>query len=174
MNQEYPQQHLQKHSATIRVTLAALFLFLGTLVYLSARPPGSAYLIPHLAITVPPAWHAWLGFVTGPLPTFAHTIAFVLLSAVFARPERSAMLHVCGLWFAIETLLEVGQAAPAALHIAALLPAWFNQVPVLDHVAAYFLRGTFDPLDLVAAGSGVVAAYLILQYILGKEACHER
>lgn len=172
MDQEYLQRPLRWHNAATQVTLALLFVLLGTFVYWSIRPPGNGFLIPRLTVGVPTAWRDWLGLVAGQLPTFAHTVAFVLLSAPFASPRRNAALRMSFLWFGIEAALEAGQAAPVATHIAALCPAWFSHVPILDHTAAYFLHGTFDPLDMLAAALGAAAAFLILEYVIGKDASH--
>jgi DNA-binding beta-propeller fold protein YncE len=61
-------------------------------------------------------------------------------------------------WFAISSLFELGQHPALSPLIAASLPAWFAHIPVLDNTAAYFLRGTFDPLDFLSGALGTLAA----------------
>jgi hypothetical protein len=168
------RRNLYSHGATVLVILAAiLFLSVGTLIYLGLRPPGSAFMIPGLAFKFPSAWRVWVDPLAGSLPTFVHTVAFVLLTAALYLPERRGAAYASVFWFCINSLLEIGQAAPMSVRIAELLPAWIYHVPVLDHTGVYFLRGTFDPRDLVAAALGAGTAYLLLQIIPGKETSYE-
>ena len=46
--------------------------------------------------------------------------------------------------------------------IAKIVPGWFNGIPFLENTVNYFLRGTFDPTDLVSIAGGTVAAYLTI------------
>ena len=154
--------------ASLPVQVAFAALALGLLVYLLARPPGSAYLLP-----------AWLG-VTGALPpaaaalgqqlpSFMHTLAFSLLTYACLAPTRRSALASAGVWLAINALFEVGQAPEAARWIAAHTPAWFGSVPVLANVPAYFLAGRFDWLDLAAVAAGAASAVFVAGLIRRKD-----
>jgi len=55
-------------------------------------------------------------------------------------------------------LLELGQHPALAPLAAAALPRWIARVPVLDHLTAYCLGGTFDRGDLFASGVGAIGA----------------
>jgi len=159
--------------AAFEVAVAVLALSLGTLVYLTIRAPGEGFLIPYGASTpLLSTGSPWLGALAGAFPTFAHTLAFALLTAALVLPGPRGAAVACGLWLGLEALLEAGQAAPVAARIVGLIPPWFARVPVLDHAGAYFTRGTFDPLDLAAAVLGAAAAYLILRRIPGEGTCN--
>ena len=43
-----------------------------------------------------------------------------------------------------------------------LIPTWFSGMPFLENTENYFLRGTFDIIDLVAVALGTVIAYCVL------------
>lgn len=163
---------LLRDTTTLEVALAAAFFTLGALVYAGARTAGGAMLIPStlgFVPSLPILMQDWFSPVTGSLPTFAHTVAFALFTSALALrgPRRAAA--ACALWFVIEVLLEAGQADPVARTVAELLPGSVTHLPLLDHTAAYFLHGTFDPLDLAAAAMGAVMAYLILRRIHREE-----
>ena len=131
-----------------RVTTGAALCALaaGLLVYGVARDPAGLAWLP---AALSPAWPtavvpaAW----TGPLPSFLHTLGFILLTAVAAGLHRRASLAVVSLaWVGVEWLFEFGQH-PA---LAGDLAAGLSGLPGLELAGAYFVRGTFDPLDLLA------------------------
>jgi hypothetical protein len=66
---------------------------------------------------------------------------------------------ICAAWLTIDAAFELGQKYGDL--IAPHLPAWFEKVPVLDQVGAYFTRGTYDGRDLVAIAAGALAAALV-------------
>lgn len=155
-------------AASLPVQVAFAALALGLLVYLLARPPGSAYLLPAwlgLPGALPPAAAAF----GRQLPGFVHTLAFGLLTYACLAPTRRAALASAGVWLAVNTLFEIGQVPEAARWIAAHAPAWFGSVPVLANVPAYFLAGRFDWLDLVAIAAGAVSAVFVAGLSRKKE-----
>lgn len=140
--------------------VAGVALTLGLLVYLFARPPGSAYLLPagwNLTGLLAPGFAA----IGNQLPSFVHTLAFSLLTFLCLAPARHAALLGASAWLTINALFEFGQMPAAARWIAAHTPEWFASVPVLENIPDYFLAGTFDYLDLAAIGAGAVSAYLV-------------
>lgn len=148
--------------ASLAVQVAFAALALGLLVYVLARPPGSAYLLPAwlgMSGALPPA--AAAAALGAQLPSFVHTLAFGLLTYACLAPTRRAALASAGVWLAVNTLFEIGQAPEAARWIAAHTPAWFGSVPVLANVPAYFLAGRFDWLDLAAVAAGAASAVFV-------------
>jgi hypothetical protein len=146
--------------------LASAALALGLLVYALDRPPGSAYFLP--ADWSLAANHSrWFGRLGGYVPEFAHVYAFSLLTVIVLGAWRKLALPSCAAWWAIDSLFEIGQHAAISPHIAAAVPRWFDGIPFLENAAPYFLRGTFDPWDLVAIAFGALAAFatvLLLQW----------
>lgn len=146
--------------------IAAVTLGMGLSVYLFARPPLEL---------LPFAWNsrvgAWLGPLGGVLPEFLHVFAFILLTAAVV-PEPSRLVSICGFWLGIETFFELGQHPSLAPSIAAAVPQWFEQLPVFDRTASYFLHGTFDPWDVVTMVLGTLAAYLTLTWIAQRNPHH--
>ena len=142
--------------------LAALLLVVGVIVYAVDRG-GAAYFLN--------GWISSHGGVDlfGPLgnhlPTFIHSLAMILVVAAVLRPWPKLLPAIVVGWFAIECLFEVAQISPLDAHVAAVLPAWFDDVPVLEATASYFINGTYDPLDVFSIGLGAAAAYWIVRTI---------
>ena len=84
---------------------------------------------------------------SGPLPSFLHTLGFILLTAVAAGVRRRGSLAVVSLtWVGVESLFEIGQHPL----LAGALAAGLSGLPGLAGAGSYFVNGTFDPLDLLA------------------------
>jgi len=99
-----------------------------------------------------------------------HTLVFILITAAVLRPWPRLIPGICAAWFVIECLFELGQMAPFDGRIAAAVPSWFESVPVLQITADYFIRGTFDALDIVSITLGAVIAYpLVRIYLQGDQ-----
>jgi len=134
------------------VALGCAALALGWLVYLTDREASHALLVPTVAAL---AGGHWFGALGGSLPSFAHALAFSLLTAA-ALPPRSAWRYgACAAWFAVNVAFEVGQHAHVSARLADVLPASF--------VTNYFVGGTFDGGDIVAALLGALAAAIVLR-----------
>jgi hypothetical protein len=149
----------RRRSEVSLLALALLLLTTGITVYVLDRG-GAAYFLPDWAAgrTAPPIF----GLLGDYLPTFIHTLAFILITAAVLWPWPRLLPGICAAWVFIESLFEVGQLATQDSHIAAAVPAWFDGVPVLEVTADYFIRGTYDPLDLVSIGIGAVIAYAVI------------
>ncbi len=136
-------------------------LAIGALVYVLDRPAVTVYLLPQ-ALSFADGHRVWFGGFGDRLPAFAHVYAFILLTvAVSPWPRR--VLPVCAFWWLVASLGELGQHVALAPHIVAVVPRWFQQLPVLDNTANYVLYGTFDRWDLVAVGLGTVSAYVTVK-----------
>ncbi len=140
--------------------LAAILLAAGILVYALDR--GGAVYFLSLWTSAAPLTN-FPGALGNHLPTFLHTLAFILITAAILRPWPKLLLPVCATWFGIECLFELGQMAPFDGHVAAALPTWFEGTPVLEITSAYFIRGTFDVLDVVSIALGAIIAYPLVR-----------
>ena len=148
-----------REEATLLV-LAALLLVVGVIVYAVDRG-GAAYFL-----TGSMASHGeaeLFGPIGNHLPTFVHSLAMILITAAVFRPWANLLPAIVIGWVAVECLFEVGQISPLDAHVAAALPAWFGDVPVLEASADYFINGTYDPLDVFSIGLGAVTAYWIVR-----------
>jgi hypothetical protein len=150
-----------REEATL-LLLAALLLVIGVIVYAVDRG-GAAYFLIGWA---PSQGKAELfGPLGNHLPTFVHSLAMILVTAAVLRPWSNLLPAIVIGWVAVECLFEIGQISPFDAHVAAVLPAWFDDVPVLEASADYFLNGTCDPLDFLSIGLGAAAAYWIVRTI---------
>lgn len=132
----------------------------GFLVYLTDRDPSKAPLIPTVA---------WLsgrnvfGPVGGCLPSFVHTFSFSLFTAA-VLPQRFAPAYgACAAWFVVNAVFELGQHPLVSARLADVLKGDPGGLPLTRPLANYFVRGTFDPGDIVAALLGALAAGVALR-----------
>lgn len=148
--------------------IALATLALGVLVYVLDRPAGTTYFLPQ-TMSFASRQHSWFGAWGGRLPELAHVYAFILLTvAVSPWPKR--LLPVCVFWWAVATLAEIGQHPAVAPRVVALIPHWFQQLPVLDNTASYFARGTFDPWDVAVIAFGTLSAYITVRWFQHRAA----
>ena len=136
--------------------LAGLLLLLGAIVYAVDRG-GNVYFLPNslahdIAIPV-------FGSLGEHLPSFVHIVAFIAISTAVLWPWPRLLPVTCLSWMAIECAFELGQIDAIGDRIAYSTPAWVHGVPVLQEIPEFFARGTYDPLDVLAIGLGVVVAY---------------
>jgi hypothetical protein len=106
---------------------------------------------------------AWL---SGPLPSFAHSFSFSVVTALVLPFSRGWATASCVAWLAINLLFEAGQhesVAPSLVTAADGIPQF---VPRSERVGAYFGNGWFDPWDMIAAAVGAVCAFLLLRLAL--------
>lgn len=150
-----------KEEATL-LFLAALLLVVGVVVYVIDRG-GAVYFLTGWSSNRSEA--ELFGPIGNHLPTFVHTLAMILVFAAVLRPRASLLPAITIGWFTVECLFEVGQLHPLDTHIAAVLPAWFEYVPVLEASGDYFTNGTCDLLDLISIGLGAAAGYWIVRSI---------
>lgn len=144
------------------LTLAVLLLVVGAFVYAVDRG-GTAYFL--FGWTASHGTAKFFGPIGDHLPTFLHSLAMILATAAVLRPWPRLLPAIALGWFTIECSFELGQLSPLDAYIAATLPAWFGQVPVLEASADYFIHGTCDPLDVLSIGLGTAAAYCIVRLI---------
>ena len=142
--------------------LATLALIVGLAVYAVDRG-GDVYFWP-ARLTID-AQLSVFGPIGKHLPTFLHTVAFVLSTVAILWPWPRSLPAVCIAWMAIESAFELGQLQPLGERIAAALPAWIDGIPLLEAAPIYFASGTFDVLDILSIGLGAVTACLIARYL---------
>ena len=139
--------------------LGSIAIAVGLLVYLADRDPSKAALIPTVALL---AGSNLFGLLGGWLPSFVHTFAFSLFTAA-ALPERAAPRYgACVAWFAVNLAFEIGQHPQISGRLAEALHGGLGVLPFSRSLANYFLHGTFDPGDIVAALLGALTAGLVL------------
>lgn len=145
----------------ILLVSAGLALMLGTAVYLVDRPTGSAWL-------VPTAWQSpvprhWFGAIGQWLPSLVHAFAFSVLTAALLprRPGFAAL--ACLAWALIDTLAEIGQHAEIAATLAAAIEQAWGHSAWATRLGQYFIRGSFDPADVLAGLAGSALAYVLLR-----------
>jgi hypothetical protein len=145
----------------------------GTAIAVCALVVGVAayaFLRPHAAAFLPAGWHrpqmhglpTWL---LGGLPTFVHTLAMALLTAVVIGSERAATLRaVCAAWCAVEIAFELMQHAALRPALLATLSADAEASSWTAPFANFVRRGTFDSLDIAAALLAASVAYTMLNH----------
>jgi len=150
----------QRSSEASLLWLAGLLLVLGVIVYALDRGGSTDFLPAWLTREAGPSI---FGFAGKHLPTFVHTLAFILITAAVLWPWPRLLPAICGIWVFIECAFELGQLEPFGERIAGVVPAWFDGVPLLDATPGFFASGTFDPLDILSIGLGAITAYLIVR-----------
>jgi hypothetical protein len=146
----------------IQIVAAVIVLAIGVLVYLLDRSSTSVYLVPDSWVPgngLSPVF----GLIGYQLPTFAHTFAFTLFTSALLEPWRWSAHAACAGWWAVGSLFETAQRDTWAAAIAARVPAWFADWPLLDNVADYFLIGRFDWLDLASIGAASLCALVVIR-----------
>ena len=144
--------------------MACAALMLGVLVYLADRPAGSATALPAGAWSRGAA--ALFGAVGAWLPSFVHPFAFALATVALRPVGGASAYRVCAAWWAVDVAFESGQQPAAAHAIAAVLQAGFGEAWPARALANYFLRGTFDRADLLAATAGALTAAWVIHLVL--------
>ncbi len=93
-----------------------------------------------------------------------HPLAFSLLTAAALPASATPRYGVCVAWSVVNGLFEAGQHAAIKQPLAEALYAALGRSAPVQAVADYFVRGTFDLGDLLAAalGAGAAAAVLCL------------
>jgi len=146
-----------KKPSVLHALIAIIALFLGLQVYLYDRQPEHVYFLFH-HFSLAHGHHSLFGVLGNYLPSFVHVYAFILLTVAVAGLSNARLIGTCAAWFVVASLFEVAQHPVISPIIAAAVPAWFARVPILDNTAAYFLNGTFDPLDMLSIVLGTIAA----------------
>lgn len=147
----------------LRLCLACSSIGMGYFVYLFGRPGPAIYAIPNTL----EQWTQFfpvLGEISGQLPAFFHTYAFILLTfIVLGKHFRHRLFVSIALWVSLESLFEIGQHPIVSNALVRVIPDWFGQSPILNITTSYFQQGTFDPLDLLAIVLASIATVLTIR-----------
>lgn len=151
------------------VSMAALALLLGALVYLTDRNPSHALLLPNLRVRADGvsfgAWGQWL-------PSFVHPLAFGLLTAACWSSAAGPRYAACLVWGLVNIAFEVGQHPSFSRLWADALLTGEASGPLMEPLARYFVWGTFDPFDIVAAVLGSLVAAFVLWFSCKAKECN--
>lgn len=144
----------------MHLLIGLLLLVLGCLFYVTARVPADVYFTRFFGLEtqLPLPDGFTLGAVGRRLPSFIHVCAFSLMTAAFMETSWKKMTAVCMGWFIVNFAFEMGQKYKQAA--SQMVPDSFRYLPFFDTTRSYFISGTFDRLDILAAAGGAVAAYL--------------
>ncbi len=156
-----------RRTALTEIALALAVFTVGVAIYMLDRPAGSAYLLPP-AVSLAAGGFLWFGNVGLWLPSFVHVFVFSLLTAALLPATRNAAVASCLAWWAIDSLFEVGQHPAFASSLATVVSPWLDGLPVIGNAPQYFVLGTFDPADLVAAALGALAAFCTRAFCLRR------
>jgi hypothetical protein len=142
------------------VMTGGIALALGLIVYLSDRNASHAALIPAVAAL---GGSNLFGALGQWLPAAVHPFAFSLFTAA-ALPSRSAWRYgACAAWCMVNITFELGQHPLVSGYLVGVLQTGSGQSAPRSTLASYFLHGTFDRADIVAAVLGALAAAVVLR-----------
>jgi ABC-type xylose transport system permease subunit len=147
---------------SLQILIGVSALLCGSLIYLIDRPPEHTYFVYSSPITISlftTIPHIF-GGIGGSLPAFIHVFSFIVITAGLIFCQRKGYLIICLSWFLIDAAFEVGQKFTT--WSISIIPDWFAGIPLLENTENYFLKGTFDFLDLAAIAFGTVIACFVL------------
>lgn len=160
--------------------VAALALAAGLAVYVLGRAPGSAMAWPaawSLGLAAEPLAGSsagrWWGVLVGSLPSFAHALAFAVLSVLLLPRTRGWAVMACATWGLIDTLFEVLQHPALSGTAAHGLQGLGLSAPLqwcADKTARYLAQGQFDVWDVMAGVLGAAVAYVLCRTALPTSA----
>ena len=153
--------------SAVLIALGGLALAGGVLVYLTDRAASRALWIPGIHLPLNGSLSRSLsGPLFGPvgqwLPSFVHPFAFSLFTAAALPPGFVSARRACVAWCVVNIVFELGQLRPVGVFLAEAMRGPLGRTPAVTQLANYFLRGTFDPGDIVAAVLGALAAAVVL------------
>jgi hypothetical protein len=150
-----------RRQPAILALIASLALALGLVVYLADRDATSAMLIPNIAAF----GHGNLfGALGQRLPSFIHPFSFSLFTAAVLSPRPTPRYGACIAWGAVNVAFEVGQHPLVSARLTEVLLGPLHGLPLVEPLARYFVRGTFDWGDIAAALLGMVSAGVVLHF----------
>lgn len=148
------------------VACGALALAVGLLVYLSDRSGARPWPLSALPSSAPGPLFGALG---GWLPSFVHALAFGLFTVALLPARAGLRYGACAAWGAADAVFELGQHPRLAAPLAQRLHEQFGDGAAVRTLANYFVHGTFDRGDIVAALLGALAAALLLRTLMHDE-----
>ncbi len=158
-----------KHCRWTYFQIALISLMAGYFVYLLFRPGPAIIAIPHSIehwrITID-----WLVPLTGALPEFLHTYAFILLTYVVLGVGNKSHLFISVIsWLVIEVLFELGQHPLISKFIDTVVFSADKVNSLESIVRNYFIHGTYDIYDLLAILLACITAVFTILTINPEE-----
>lgn len=146
----------------LQIILGIIVLLPGSLVYIIARTPEHTYFLYQSGInlTLNSSLPDLFGMIGNNLPSFAHALAFILITAGLFATHKHVYVLICLLWFIFDSLFELGQWL---IHSSTAIPNWFAGIPFLENTENYFINGTFDWNDVASIAIAAIAAYIVLR-----------
>jgi len=146
----------------LQILIGVSALLFGSLVYLIDRPPDQTYFVYSSPINISlfnitPTLFASIG---NNLPAFIHVFSFIVITAALISWQKRGYLIICLSWFLVNCAFELGQKFDDLA--SKIIPDWFAGIPFLENTKNYFLKGTFDFIDLAAIAFGATMAYFVL------------
>jgi hypothetical protein len=147
----------------LRIFIGMAALLLGLLIYVLGRPLNSVYLgNQHLNFFHNSNFHSLCRSIANYIPDLLHPFAFAIItSTVLSSKSKHGNLVICSSWCLIDCGFEFGQYYK--MQYSRMIPDWFNNIPLLNTFKPYFLKGTFDILDMLLFIVGSGLAYLLLE-----------
>ena len=139
----------------IQVFIGLNALFIGLVIYTLHRPTGSSYLgiMIHNLMGLLPVQISMNEILGGCLPDFLHPFAFSLICmALFPHANRTIRGFICFFWLFTNILFEMGQFYGEQIGQMMSFPSFFSN---------YFIGGTYDVLDIIAIGLGIISDFFI-------------
>ena len=151
-----------------QILIGLTVLILGTLIYLTDRPPDQSYFLYKSSLNI--SLHNTLpnlfGTIGNNLPSFIHVFSFILITAGIISSKKKGYIIICAGWFLVDLIFELGQEYSSL--VLKNIPDWFSDVPFLENTNNYFFQGTFDVIDLAAVLFGSLTGYLVLIVTMEK------
>jgi hypothetical protein len=146
------------------LAIGCLSLAPGVLVYLTDRSASHALLVP--AVAHLSGRHVF-GAIGQWLPSFVHPFAFSFFSAALLAERPRWRYCTCAFWFVVNAAFEIGQHPQVRGPLVDRLRHGLGQGQTALALENYFMHGTFDVGDLVAAALGAAFAAGILRCLRG-------
>ena len=145
-----------------QILIGTVFFLIGVLVYITDRSPESTYFVKNTCMRLSffNTFPNLFGPVGNNLPGFIHVFSFVLITSGLLNCGKKGSFIVCLFWTGVNILFEIGQGCSS--WFVKFVPDWFSSIPFLENTQNYFIKGTFDIIDIVAILVGAVAALLIV------------
>ena len=148
----------------VQILIGVVVLVVGSLIYLIDRPPDQTYFVysSPINIRLSNTISNLFGSIAigNSLPEFIHVFSFILITAGLIFCNKRGYLIICLSWFLVDSAFELGQKFNT--WSSSITPDWFTGIPFLENTKNYFLRGTFDFIDLAAIALGTIIAYFVI------------
>jgi hypothetical protein len=145
----------------LQVGTGAGLMTFGVALYAIVRSSTLWGFLPDLHL---PGLEEWLGRAGGSAPTFFHVAAMSLLTAGVLGGTTRLAWGAALTWISTDIVFELGQHELLRVYLIGSVPEWLERVWLVDRTRSYFLNGTFDAMDIVAAVlGGFTALALMLQ-----------